>query len=191
MALNRALCWYQHKIGAYDKQIWEETVEQRILHGLSHVPKKSGKLKLDYIDLDVVRGSSFPKAKPKHGLVFLSQLCVLRLLFLPFHRNWWVRQTSCGVFQLLLVLYGFQVINMAIYFSRPPPGTSDHAGVSGHPNNETEAHEIISHDVSAEEVLVPVLMMCILSLLLSQVQWYRVNLRGSSTVIGIHVSIHF
>ncbi|EFX70058.1 hypothetical protein DAPPUDRAFT_8633, partial [Daphnia pulex] len=98
-----ALCWYQHKIGAYDKQIWEETVEQRILHGLSHVPKKSGKLKLDYIDLDVVRGSSFPKAKPKHGLVYLSQLCVLRLLFLPFHRHWWIQQTSCGVFQLLLV----------------------------------------------------------------------------------------
>jgi len=27
--LNRALSWYQHKIGAYDKQIWEQTVEQR------------------------------------------------------------------------------------------------------------------------------------------------------------------
>ena len=168
MALNRALCWYQHKIGAYDKQIWEETVEQRILHGLSHVPKKSGKLKLDYIDLDVVRGSSFPKAKPKHGLVYLSQLCVLRLLFLPFHRHWWVRQTSCGVFQCLLILYGMQIFNMVLYFARP--GIGDPSGANVRLNNETtDSHEILSHDVSAEEVLVPVLMMCILSLLLSQV----------------------
>ena len=170
MALNQALCWYQHKIGAYDKQIWEETVEQRILHGLSHVPKKSGKLKLDYIDLDVVRGSSFPKAKPKHGLVYLSQLCVLRLLFLPFHRHWWVQQTSCGVFQLLLILYGFQMVNMVIYFMRP-------SQISSNPtirikNETTDNHEITYHDVSAEEVLVPVLMMCILSLLLSQVKIY-------------------
>lgn len=174
MALNRALCWYQHKIGAYDKQIWEETVEQRILHGLSHVPKKSGKLKLDYIDLDVVRGSSFPKAKPKHGLVYLSQLCVLRLVFLPFHRHWWVRQTSCGVFQLLLVLYTFQIINMVIYFTRPSQGISDTAGSSVRSTTETNDsnQEIVSHDVSAEEVMVPVFMMCILSLLLSQVFLY-------------------
>lgn len=168
MALNRALCWYQHKIGAYDKQIWEETVEQRILHGLSHAPKKSGKLKLDYIDLDVVRGSSFPKAKPKHGLVYLSQLCVLRLVFLPFHRHWWARQTSTGVFQLLLVLYGFQVINMAIYFSRPAGTANDPSG--RHQNETADSHDTsVSHDVSAEEVMVPVLMMGILSLLLSQV----------------------
>ncbi|XP_046654831.1 protein PHTF2-like isoform X1 [Daphnia pulicaria] len=172
MALNQALCWYQHKIGAYDKQIWEETVEQRILHGLSHVPKKSGKLKLDYIDLDVVRGSSFPKAKPKHGLVYLSQLCVLRLLFLPFHRHWWIQQTSCGVFQLLLILYGFQMVNMVIYFTRPQ-GISD---PSIRINNETTDNpEIIYHDVSAEEVLVPVLMMCILSLLLSQMVSTQAN----------------
>lgn len=166
MALNRALCWYQHKIGAYDKQIWEETVEQRILNGFSHMPKKSGKLKLDYIDLDVVRGSSFPKAKPKHGLVYISQLCLLRLFFLPFHRRWWMQQTSYGVFKLLMVLYGFQVVNMVIYFTRPSQLTSD----SNLQLNETsDNQEVMYHDVSAEEVLVPVLMMCILSLLLSQV----------------------
>ena len=39
-------------------------------------------------------------------------------------------------------------------------------------NETTDNHEITYHDVSAEEVLVPVLMMCILSLLLSQVKIY-------------------
>ena len=50
------------------------------------------KLKLDYIDLDLVRGSSFPKLKPKHGLVTVARLGLLRLLLLPFYRQWWTRQ---------------------------------------------------------------------------------------------------
>lgn len=47
---------YQKKIGTYDKQPWEKTVEQRILSGFTHVPKKTAKLKTELIDLDLVRG---------------------------------------------------------------------------------------------------------------------------------------
>lgn len=171
MALNRALSWYQLKISAYDKQIWEETVEQRIIHGLTHVPKKSGKLKLEYIDLDLVRGSSFPKAKPKHGLVYISQICIIRLLFLPLYRQWWIRQTSTRIFKLLLILYLFQILNMIIYLSRPANFSSEFINNNNGQNstNASESQESSSNDVTAEEVLVPGLMMCILSFLLSQV----------------------
>lgn len=48
---------YQKKIGTYDKQQWEKTIEQRILHGLTHVPKKTAKLKTELIDVDLVRGT--------------------------------------------------------------------------------------------------------------------------------------
>ena len=51
-----AHCRYQKKIGTYDKQQWEKTIEQRILHGLTHVPKKTAKLKTELIDVDLVRG---------------------------------------------------------------------------------------------------------------------------------------
>jgi len=47
---------YQKKIGTYDKQQWEKTIEQRILSGFTHVPKKNAKLKTDLIDVDLVRG---------------------------------------------------------------------------------------------------------------------------------------
>ena len=47
---------YQKKIGTYDKQEWEKTVEQRILSGFTHVPKKTAKLKTELIDVDLVRG---------------------------------------------------------------------------------------------------------------------------------------
>lgn len=49
---------YQKKIGTYDKQQWEKTIEQRILSGFTHVPKKNAKLKTDLIDVDLVRGKN-------------------------------------------------------------------------------------------------------------------------------------
>lgn len=56
MGLQEVAIWYQRKIGTYDKQPWERTVEQRILHGLTHVPRKSAKLTPQLIDVDLVRG---------------------------------------------------------------------------------------------------------------------------------------
>lgn len=51
-----SFCRYQKKIGTYDKQQWEKTVEQRILSGLTHVPMRTAKLKTELIDVDLVRG---------------------------------------------------------------------------------------------------------------------------------------
>uniref|UniRef100_A0A8C5CPI0 PHTF1/2 N-terminal domain-containing protein n=1 Tax=Gadus morhua TaxID=8049 RepID=A0A8C5CPI0_GADMO len=43
-------------IGAYDQQIWEKSVEQREIKGLRNKPKKTGHVKPDLIDVDLVRG---------------------------------------------------------------------------------------------------------------------------------------
>lgn len=61
-------------------------------------------------------GSSFPKAKPKHGLSTVACLALQRLLFLPLYRKWWIQQTSLTIFTLFLLLYSLQLINMGIYF---------------------------------------------------------------------------
>lgn len=52
-------CRYQKKIGSYDKQQWEKTLEQKILLSALHLPLKSTKLKKDLIDVDLVRGEDF------------------------------------------------------------------------------------------------------------------------------------
>lgn len=54
MFLN--ICRYQKKIGTYDRQEWEDTVEQKIFCGLTHVPMRAAKLKTELIDVDLVRG---------------------------------------------------------------------------------------------------------------------------------------
>uniref|UniRef100_A0AAQ4QU45 Putative homeodomain transcription factor 2 n=1 Tax=Gasterosteus aculeatus aculeatus TaxID=481459 RepID=A0AAQ4QU45_GASAC len=43
------------QIGAYDQQIWEKSVEQREIKGFRNKPKKTGHVKQDLIDVDLVR----------------------------------------------------------------------------------------------------------------------------------------
>lgn len=107
---------YQRKIGSYDKQQWEKTLEeQKLIESALSFPLRSTKLKTDLIDVDLVRGSTFPKAKPKQSLLTVLYLSVLRYFFLPVYARWWVKETSAKVFVLLLSLYLLQMTNWAIY----------------------------------------------------------------------------
>lgn len=76
---------------------------------------RSTKLKTDLIDVDLVRGSTFPKAKPKQSLFTVLYLSILRYFFLPLYAKWWVKETSAKVFVILLLLYLVQMMNWAIY----------------------------------------------------------------------------
>ncbi|KAG7197610.1 hypothetical protein KM043_013394 [Ampulex compressa] len=150
MRLTELVHWYQKKIGTYDKQQWEKTVEQHILGGFTHVPMKTAKLKTELIDVDLVRGSSFPKAKPKHGLMTVACLALQRLLLLPLQRKWWIQQTSFRIFSLFLLLYSLQLINLMLYFY--------------YTSKENEADSI-----SASEVLIPIVMMLTLCIVHSHI----------------------
>ncbi|XP_076626108.1 putative homeodomain transcription factor [Colletes latitarsis] len=150
MKLNELVYWYQKKIGTYDKQQWEKTVEQHILGGFTHVPMRTAKLKTELIDVDLVRGSSFTKAKPKHGLSTVACLAFQRLLFLPLYRKWWMQQTSLKIFTLFLLLYSLQLINMCVYFYQMAK------------NNESDI-------VSTSEVLIPTIMMLVLCIVHSHI----------------------
>ncbi|XP_006781208.1 putative homeodomain transcription factor 2 [Neolamprologus brichardi] len=108
-----AVVWYQKKIGAYDQQIWEKSVEQReikfISLGLRNKPKKTGHVKPDLIDVDLVRGSAFAKAKPESPWTSLTRKGIVRVVFFPFFYRWWIQVTSRAIFLLLLALYLLQV----------------------------------------------------------------------------------
>lgn len=115
MKLDEIVAWYQKKIGTYDKQQWEKTVEQKILDGFNSVTLKNAKLKTDLIDVDLVRGSTFPKAKPKQSLLTVIRLALLRYFFLPVFSRWWVKQTSPNTFAVLLLMYITQMVSWAVY----------------------------------------------------------------------------
>lgn len=54
--LRSFLFRYQKKIGTYDKQPWEQSVEHRILSGFVNTPSKNVTARTEYIDVDLVRG---------------------------------------------------------------------------------------------------------------------------------------
>uniref|UniRef100_A0A665WWR2 PHTF1/2 N-terminal domain-containing protein n=1 Tax=Echeneis naucrates TaxID=173247 RepID=A0A665WWR2_ECHNA len=120
-----AVVWYQKKIGAYDQQIWEKSVEQReikfISLGLRNKPKKTGHVKPDLIDVDLVRGSAFAKAKPESPWTSLTRKGIVRVVFFPFFYRWWIQVTSRAIFLLLLALYLLQLAAAVLYVTIPQP----------------------------------------------------------------------
>uniref|UniRef100_UPI00358F7856 protein PHTF2 isoform X2 n=1 Tax=Myxine glutinosa TaxID=7769 RepID=UPI00358F7856 len=112
-----AIAWYQKKIGAYDQQTWERSVEQREIKGLRNKPKKSGHVKPDLIDVDLLRGSTFAKAKPESAWTAITRKGIVRVLFFPFFTSWWIQVTSSGIYLWLLVLYIIQVISVCLFMA--------------------------------------------------------------------------
>lgn len=116
-----AIVWYQKKIGAYDQQIWEKSVEQKEIKGLRNKPKKTAHVKPDLIDVDLVRGSAFAKAKPESPWTSLTRKGIVRVVFFPFFFRWWLQVTSKVIFFWLLVLYLLQVAAIVLFCSASSP----------------------------------------------------------------------
>ncbi|XP_075455724.1 protein PHTF2 isoform X2 [Ascaphus truei] len=109
------------QIGAYDQQIWEKSVEQREIKGLRNKPKKTGHVKPDLIDVDLVRGSAFAKTKPESPWTSLTRKGIVRVVFFPFFFRWWLQVTSKVIFSWLLLLYLLQVTALVLFSISPGP----------------------------------------------------------------------
>ncbi|CAH1282118.1 unnamed protein product [Diabrotica balteata] len=144
---------YQQKIGAYDKQIWETKIEEREqrIYGLNHIQMRSAKPNPNFIDLDLVRGSSFTKTKPKQGFIKVTKLATLRFIFFPFYGKWWIEQTSNYVFIICLIVYILHIINITIFCFYPTAKVTN------------------AEPLSCMEIMIPSLMFWILCLIHSQI----------------------
>ncbi|XP_037740813.1 protein PHTF1 isoform X1 [Chelonia mydas] len=123
-----AIAWYQKKIGAYDQQIWEKSIEQTEMKGFKNKPKKKGHIQPDLIDVDLIRGSTFAKAKPEIPWTSLTRKGIVRVVFFPLFSRWWIQVTSQRIFMWLLVLYLMQVIAVMLYFVIPVASASEIIG---------------------------------------------------------------
>nr|XP_004667611.1 protein PHTF1 isoform X5 [Jaculus jaculus] len=130
MASNErdAISWYQKKIGAYDQQIWEKSIEQTQIKGFKNKPKKMGHIKPDLIDVDLIRGSTFAKAKPEIPWTSLTRKGLVRVVFFPLFSSWWIQVTSLRIFVWLLLLYLMQVTAVVLYLMMPIVNVSEVLG---------------------------------------------------------------
>ncbi|XP_036331014.1 putative homeodomain transcription factor isoform X1 [Rhagoletis pomonella] len=182
MKLDEIVAWYQKKIGTYDKQQWEKTVEQKILDGFNSVTLKNAKLKTDLIDVDLVRGSTFPKAKPKQSLLTVIRLAILRYFFLPVFARWWVKQTSPNTFGVLLLMYITQMVTWAVYTFNVHRFGADSGMVSSMMDTNTTRGNATAaavddmkkrleeeHVVSLSDLIIPMVLGLLLSFIHSQI----------------------
>uniref|UniRef100_A0A671YHZ1 Putative homeodomain transcription factor 1 n=1 Tax=Sparus aurata TaxID=8175 RepID=A0A671YHZ1_SPAAU len=119
------IAWYQEKIGAYDQQVWEKSLVQTDLNGLDSKPKRTGHIKPDLIDVDLVRGSTFSKAKPQSPWTALTRKGLVRVLLFPFFFQWWIQVTSKSVSSCILMLYFMQVAAVVLYLEVPGASASE------------------------------------------------------------------
>ncbi|XP_022617094.1 putative homeodomain transcription factor 2 [Seriola dumerili] len=119
------IAWYQEKIGAYDQQVWEKSLEKADLNGLDSKPKKTCHIKPDLIDVDLVRGSTFSKAKPESPWTSLTRKGLVRVLLFPFFFQWWIQVTSKSISSCILVLYFMQVAAVVLYLEVPGASASE------------------------------------------------------------------
>ncbi|XP_033127674.1 putative homeodomain transcription factor 1 [Anneissia japonica] len=116
--LHDAIVQFQKKIGAYDKDLWEEYMEETELQEFgknTNAPMKSSRVKTELIDVDLFRGSNFTKAKPEYAWIGITRRGITRVIFYPFCYKWWITNISCRLFLVFLTLYAMQVISMVIY----------------------------------------------------------------------------
>ncbi|KAM6370145.1 protein PHTF1-like isoform 1-T1 [Pluvialis apricaria] len=116
------------QIGAYDQQIWEKSIEQTEMKGFKSKPKKKGHIQPDLIDVDLIRGSTFAKAKPEIPWTSLTRKGIVRVVFFPLFSQWWIQVTSQRIFMWLLVLYVMQVVAVVLYFMMPVVNASEVMG---------------------------------------------------------------
>ncbi|MGH0126258.1 UNVERIFIED_CONTAM: hypothetical protein FKN15_004561 [Acipenser sinensis] len=91
----------------------------RVQQGLRNKPKKTGHVKPDLIDVDLVRGSAFAKAKPESPWTSLTRKGLVRVVLFPFFFRWWIQVTSKAIFFWLLFLYLLQVAATVLFFTNP------------------------------------------------------------------------
>ncbi|XP_060057835.1 protein PHTF1 isoform X2 [Erinaceus europaeus] len=96
--------------------------------GFKNKPKKMGHIKPDLIDVDLIRGSTFAKAKPEIPWTSLTRKGIVRVVFFPLFSNWWIQVTSLRIFIWLLVLYLMQVIALVLYSMMPIVNVSEVLG---------------------------------------------------------------
>ncbi|GIY29710.1 protein PHTF2 [Caerostris extrusa] len=104
-SLTSALNWYHKKIGAYDKELWEKSVDQRILRGVCAIPKELLESKQNLLMLILF------------DWIAATISGIKRVFLLPFFYSWWKLQTNALVSCLLVILYFLQILATYLYFS--------------------------------------------------------------------------
>jgi hypothetical protein len=111
--------WFQNKVADYDLQKWERFVMRKeLLEQLTVEGSRKSPVPEHLIDLDLVQGNSFPKAKPIEGGWRPWYQGIMLAGFMPLHARWWQERTSTLFTIILFLLWTNQILGLLAFVSK-------------------------------------------------------------------------
>lgn len=114
--VDNIIAWFQNKVADYDLQIWEKSVVRRELQEeLTVEGSRKAPVPEHLIDLDLVQGNTFAKAKPIESGWRPWMQGISRAIFMPVHVQWWQERTSTGFTVFLILLWAINAVTLSSF----------------------------------------------------------------------------
>lgn len=141
---------YEEDIKLHDCQQWEKQLEDDPTLDINDATRRKTRRKMELLDVDLVRGSTFPKSKSRHDLSSILCYSVLSVIFFPLRSSWWIKKTSLQCYIVGSLVYCSALANVYLYHN--------------YLCMEDGAGEVCSK-VNMHEVYEPLLLLIVLALL--------------------------
>ena len=106
---------YEEDIKLRDCQQWEKELEDDPILDISDATRKKTRRKMELLDVDLVRGSTFPKSKTRHDLKSILCYSVISVILFPLRSSWWIRKSSIHCYILGSLVYCCSLFNVYLY----------------------------------------------------------------------------
>ena len=114
--IDDLISWYEDEICSQDRQDWESDLYDSLAQrNLRQLQAKKTKLKTELSDVDLVRGSTFPKTKSRHKFIKIVWMSLVSVFLFPLGRGWWIKNTSLFTYTSGCLVYCLMATNMWLY----------------------------------------------------------------------------
>ena len=111
--IENILTRYEEDINLHDCQQWERQLsEDPTFAIINDVDKRKTRRKMELLDVDLVRGSTFPKSKQVYDFKSILVFSLMSVLFFPFRSTWWIRKTSYWCYILGCLVFSSSLLNL-------------------------------------------------------------------------------
>ena len=111
--IENILTRYEEDINLHDCQQWERQLsEDPTFSIINDVDKRKTRRKMELLDVDLVRGSTFPKSKQVYDFKSILVFSLMSIVFFPFRGTWWIRKTSYCCYILGCLVFISSLLNL-------------------------------------------------------------------------------
>ena len=114
--IENILTKYEEDIKHHDCQQWERPIfDDAAFNSIKETNRRKTRRKIELLDVDLVRGSTFPKSKTEHDFKSILLFSALKVIFFPLRANWWIKKTNFWCYFTGCMIFFSSLVNLYIY----------------------------------------------------------------------------